>query len=894
MENFVVQQNAYIIDIKGMVSTNSNIDIKLNIGDEIAPATMILLSEGSNIVIAFDDGSQQRITYKLDNSESPLTAEYLLGDNVISLENTTDIVNQSATDIEDIQALIESGEDIELPDTAAGLTLSSGGFSLNRVDRIADETLAQAGYNTTGFDNTFLTPTQPDPLNNAATFSSTPTSDLIDANEVVTTAEDTNVSGNLLTNASSADGTPVITEFTVAGTVFTVDPTGTGTTTTLAEGELTINADGSYTFVPAPDYNGPVPEVVYTISDGVNTDTSTLNISVTPVSDLIDANEVVTTAEDTNVSGNLLTNASSADGTPVITEFTVGGTVFTAGTTATIAEGELTINADGSYTFVPAPDYNGPVPEVVYTISDGVNTDTSTLNISVTPVSDLIDANEVVSVSEDTPISGNLLTNASSADGTPVITQFTIGGTVFTVDPTGTGTTATLAEGELTINADGSYTFVPAPDYNGPVPEVVYTISDGVNTDTSTLNISVTPSANIPPLAEDDTFAVNEGETVSGNVISHNDGDGVADSDGGDGATLTITQVNGTNLVFDPSDNGYATIAIQDGILRINAQGDFSYNNSGFTLGSTSPNFNYTLSDGTDTDTATVIIDVADTAPIAFADNNYIELNKNSAGNATFSRVKGNVLSLGSSGDVDDTSADGTITLVKVTYGGIDYVFDALNTSFTIEADFGTFTITDTGNYRYATKSGMDMPLTNVSDTLTYTIQDGDTVQPETDTTTLTINMSVPTIVPTPVLAPLFFNDINNVSGNSLNKSSTIDTSTLQKASAIDVANLSESGPSNSSDTNAIDFNLDDLIGETSTHSIDQLLPFNNDEKTVNSTAENNTFELSQEQTVLEKSTLALNQQITNGLLNEGATIISDNNAPSTFPHIELDTNELL
>ena len=786
MENFVVQQNANIIDIKGMVSTNSNIDIQLNIGDEITPATMILLSEGSEIVLAFDDGSQQKITYKLDNSESPLTVENLLGDNVINPEEIINTANQSITSIEDIQALIESGEDIELPDTAAGLTLSNGGFSFNRLDRIADETLAQAGYDTTGFDSTFLPPTQPDPLNNAATFAGVPSSDLVDANEVVTTAEDTNVSGNLLTNASSADGTPVITEFTIGGTVFTA-----GTTATLAEGELTINPDGSYTFVPAPDYNGTVPEVIYTISDGVNTDTSTLNISVTPVSDLVDANEVVTTAEDTNVSGNLLTNASSADGTPVITEFTIGGTVFT-------------------------------------------------------------------------------------------------------VDPAGTGTTATLAEGELTINPDGSYTFVPAPDYNGAVPEVVYTISDGVNTDTSTLNISVTPSVNLPPLAENDTFAVNEGETVSGNVISHNDGDGVVDSDGGDGATLTITQVNGANLVFDPSDDGYATIAIQDGILRINAQGDFSYNNSGFTLGSISPSFNYTLSDGSDTDTATVIINVVDTAPIAFADNNYIKLNENTDGNARFSRVKGNVLSLGSSGDVDDTSADGTVTLVKVTYGGIDYVFDAINTSFTIEADFGTFTINNTGYYLYATKDGMDMPLTNVRDTLSYTIQDGDTIKPETDTTTLTINISVPNAAPTPVVAPLFFNDINDVSEISLNKSSTIDTSTLQKVSAIDISNLPENGPINSSDTDAIDFNLDDFIGETSTHSIDQLLSFNNDEKTVDSTRENNTFEISKEQIVLEKDTLALNQQITNGLLNEGATIISDNSAPSTVPHIELDSNELL
>ncbi|WP_143314109.1 Ig-like domain-containing protein, partial [Colwellia sp. UCD-KL20] len=709
----------------------------------------------------------------------------------------------------------------------------------------------------------------------------TPESDLTDDNETLSVPEDGTLNGNLLTNAASTDGTPTITEFTVGGNTFTVDPLGT--TATITEGSLTINPNGTFTFVPTADYNGPVPEVVYTISDGVNTETSTLNIEVTPESDLTDDNETLSVAEDGSLSGDLLTNAASTDGTPVITEFTVGGNTFTVdplGTTATLAEGSLTINPNGTFTFVPTADYNGAVPEVVYTVSDGVNTDTSTLNIEVTPESDLTDDNETLSVAEDGSLSGDLLANATSTDGTPTITEFTVGGNTFTVDPL--GTTATLAEGELTINPNGTFTFVPTADYNGPVPEVLYTVSDGVNTDTSTLNIEVTPE-NIPPIATDDSFSVDEGQMVSGNVITHNDGDGKVDSDGGDGAALSITQVNGNNLIFDPAD-GYATIAIQDGILRINAQGNFTYQNSGFTGGSViHPSFDYTLSDGTDTDTATVSIEVSHTAPTANADSNFITLTESNNGIATVSRIKGNLIILGSSGDVSDTSADGVITLTHVSYNGQDYVFDSLNTSYDIVAEYGTFTVKDNGAYIYTSKSGMLLPLNDVTDVITYTIQDGDTVKPDSDTTTLTIHIDVPDPVP----SPLFINDANDFSGVSFNKSTTIDTSNLQKVSAIGTLDSPEDTTMH---TNALD--LSDIISDGSSNSIEKFLQFSHEDDEI-PTEPNLVNEQTEsiEQVVLEKSE---QQSITNDLLADGAVIISDNSVPTTIPLADLDSSDIL
>ena len=128
-------------------------------------------------------------------------------------------------------------------------------------------------------------------------------------------------------------------------------------------------------FTPAPNYNGPVPPVRYYISDGQGgTANAILQLTITPVNDPpVANNDSQTTLEDTPAYGNVLTNDTDVDGDPLtVTQFVINGQTYTAGTTATIpGVGTLVISANGSYTFTPAPNYNGPVPPVRYYISDG-------------------------------------------------------------------------------------------------------------------------------------------------------------------------------------------------------------------------------------------------------------------------------------------------------------------------------------------------------------------------------------------------------------------------------------------------------------------------------------------------------------------------------------------
>ncbi|WP_298500548.1 Ig-like domain-containing protein, partial [uncultured Algibacter sp.] len=83
---------------------------------------------------------------------------------------------------------------------------------------------------------------------------------------------------------------------------------------------------------------------------------------------------------------------------------------------------------------------------------------------------------------EDTPVSGDLFANLTDADSA----DHTITGATVDTDGDGNpdtlvlGTPTTINDnagdpiGDITVNADGTYTFTPAPGYNGPVPTVGY------------------------------------------------------------------------------------------------------------------------------------------------------------------------------------------------------------------------------------------------------------------------------------------------------------------------------------------------------------------------------------------------------------------------------------
>lgn len=293
-----------------------------------------------------------------------------------------------------------------------------------------------------------------------------------------------------------------------------------GTFETANGGQLVLSSDGTYTYTPAANFNG-VDSVNYTVTDGELTDVGTLTINVAAVDDtppivippveppidytFADANESVSGDEGIAQTGTVLENATDDNGLALsVTAFTVDGddTTYNAGDTATIVgKGSLTIGSDGTYTFEPEANYNGEVPVATYTVSNGETTDTSTLTIYVNAVSDeFTDIDEYTSGVEDAIQTGTVLENATDDNGLPLsVTEFRIDGdeTTYNADDT-----AIIADvGSLTIGSDGTYTFDPVDNYSGDVPTVIYTVSNGETTDSSTLAITVDAAADVPMLS---------------------------------------------------------------------------------------------------------------------------------------------------------------------------------------------------------------------------------------------------------------------------------------------------------------------------------------------------------------------------------------------------------
>jgi len=116
----------------------------------------------------------------------------------------------------------------------------------------------------------------------------------------------------------------------------------------------------------------------------------------------------------------------------------------------------------------------------------------------------------------------------------------------------------------LTLNTDGSYTFNPAPDFNGSVPTVNYTVTDPDGlTDSTTLDITVTPVNDAPVAVTTSTRVSEEGLVSRGGIV-----DAVGSVDTTNSATstgeITFTDVDNVSIAdFNIELTGPSGITVQ-------------------------------------------------------------------------------------------------------------------------------------------------------------------------------------------------------------------------------------------------------------------------------------------------------------------------------------------
>ncbi|WP_282249176.1 tandem-95 repeat protein [Vibrio campbellii] len=333
-------------------------------------------------------------------------------------------------------------------------------------------------------------------------------------------------------------------------------------------GTVVVNNDGTITYTPNQDYNGP-DQFTYTVTSGGVTETTTVTLNVTPVNDK------------PVVENTIADQSLEEDFTPYTIDLN------DAFSDVDNADGELTFSVsgnsniqvsivDGIATITPTADWNGS-EELTFIAEDpSGETVSQVVDFTVAAVADIVsDSADIV---EDTPTKLDVLGNDNFEGDAPVVSVEA------GHEPT---------NGTVVVNNDGTITYTPNQDYNGP-DQFTYTVSSGGVTETTTVTLNVTP-VNDKPLNEDFDHSANELIT---NVIFDTDDkplDEGVDSDhisdleddlSGDELQIRITELptSGT-LYFKDEDGDLQEITSADGTLYDKDSIYYEADNVGFLLG---------------------------------------------------------------------------------------------------------------------------------------------------------------------------------------------------------------------------------------------------------------------------------------------------------------------
>ncbi len=330
--------------------------------------------------------------------------------------------------------------------------------------------------------------------------------------------------------------------------------------------------------------------------------------------------DVIAVTDGTPATGNIVTgdngngvDSDDAVGNPLtITEVTVGDTTTAISADATsvdLPNGTLAIDPDGDFTYTSDAGVTG-TDTLTYTITDGLATDTATVTFNVGT------GNEAPTPADDTfAVALGSTLNRTAANGVlandtdPENNALTVAAVNGDAAAVGVATALTnngANAGTLTLNADGSLSFIPSPTSTGAT--FTYTASDGVDTATATVTINIGSGggggggggggSTVDAIADEFTAEL-------GTLFQLDAASGLLANDSPSG--IVVTQIDDTAVT---SDGTLVSIRnaqdVEQGVLEVNLDGSLSFANA---QGNEDPvSFNYTISDGTETDVATVTI----------------------------------------------------------------------------------------------------------------------------------------------------------------------------------------------------------------------------------------------------------------------------------------------
>ncbi len=269
-------------------------------------------------------------------------------------------------------------------------------------------------------------------------------------------------------------------------------------------------------YTPATNFFGD-ETFSYTLSDGNLTDMATVTVMVTAVNDApVARSDVFTVLEDAMVTSFDVRANNGLGADSDVDSVNLDVTAVTAPN-----NGGTAVRVGNNIEYTPADNFSGN-ETFTYTLSDGFLTDDATVSVTVTEVNDApIANNQAVTATEDLQLEITLTGDDGDANSVQSLTFIltslpdtgtlsqTSGGDAITIVPTNLGGSSlffTTAPGD-----------VNPQEFDFGVKDDGGTDPMGAGVDTSptdgTVTIDITP-VNDPPVANDDTFFVDEGGTL--------------------------------------------------------------------------------------------------------------------------------------------------------------------------------------------------------------------------------------------------------------------------------------------------------------------------------------------------------------------------------------------
>ena len=295
--------------------------------------------------------------------------------------------------------------------------------------------------------------------------------------------EDSQVTGNVLFNDSDPNGN-------LSGAQLLSDP---------AHGSLSFDAAGNFTYTPAPDFFGSDGFTYRAYdADGVASDAATVLLGVQPRND---APAFTRGADETVPEDAGLRSVPGWAQNVRAGPFNERGQAVwftTDNDNPALFDVAPSISPEGTLSYRAAPDTFGTATVTVQLWDDGGTAGggqdagpPQTFAITVSPVNDApVAAGDSAGTGEDNPVRIAVLANDSAGPANEGDQSLT----VVSTGPAGHGTVA--------VNADGTVTYTPAPNYNGS-DSFTYRVRDSLGgfSGDATVSVTINP-ANDAPTAE--------------------------------------------------------------------------------------------------------------------------------------------------------------------------------------------------------------------------------------------------------------------------------------------------------------------------------------------------------------------------------------------------------